>query len=125
MTIWEVYDFPDDDGATFEGVIEGLPRGISRDMEERPCNAWVLSMRPADVVALRLAIYADVAPPLDDYTLYVPDNARRECIDALSQGSITDVEWRRLYAIEFRSKAAQTAFEQYLSKPPPASTTGP
>ena len=38
MTIREVYDFPDDDGATFEGVIEGLPRSILRDMEERPCE---------------------------------------------------------------------------------------
>ena len=121
MTIWEVYDFPDDDGATFECVIEGLPGSIRRDMEERPCDAWVLSMRPTDVMALLLAIPdADIAP-LDDHTLYLSDNARRGCIDALSRGSITEVEWRRLYAIEFRSKAARAAFEQYSRKPPATS----
>lgn len=117
MTIREVYDFPDDDGETLERVLDALPGSILREMEERPCGAWVVSMQSTDAMALLLAVRDPDLLLLDNGDVYVPDNARRECLDALSRGSITVVKWRRLHAIEFRSKAAQAAFERYSKTP--------
>ena len=117
MTIWEVYEFPDDGGATFEGVIEGLPERIFREMTEQPGAGWLLSVQPRDSAAMLLVVSDRGITPQEDDSLYVPEKARGDCVAAMSQMSITDVEWRRLYAIEFRSKAAQAAFERYSKTP--------
>lgn len=113
MTAWEVchYVFPDDGGATFEGVIEAVPGSTLRDMEERPHAAWLLSVSRAEATPLLLAVSELGILLFADDTLFVPDAARLDCLTAMSQLSITNAEWHRVHGVEFRTRAARMAFE--------------
>lgn len=113
MTVWTVghYLFPDDGGAAFEGVIGSLPGSILCEMEEQPCEGWILSVPRPGAMALFMTLGEPGVLLLPDDTLFVPDAARRACRASMKQVSVCGAEWRRLHGVVFYSKAVRSAFE--------------
>lgn len=105
------YLFPDDGGAAFEGLIGSLPESVLCEMEERPCEGWILSVPAPDAMALFVVLSGVGVILLPDDTLFVPDAARGACPAAMKQVSVCRADWRCLHAIDFHSKAARAAFE--------------
>lgn len=68
----EVYAVPDDDGATFERLIEGLSEHLFREMVEQPCAGWVLLAQPRDTTALLVVVSDKDLTLLVDAYLHVP-----------------------------------------------------
>lgn len=110
------YLFPDDGDAAFEGLIGSLPGSILCEMEERPCEGWILSALAPGAMALFMAIGQPGVLLLPDDTLFVPDAARRACRAAMKQVAVCGADWRRLHGVVFYSKAVRAAFEAFVKR---------
>lgn len=117
MTIWEVchYGFPDDDGQTLGRVLNDLCEITRADMVGTFADFTVLSLTKADA-ALLFLILSERGVELEDGILYVPDEARQDCLTAASQGSIRVHSWWRPLHVEFGSVGSKAAFDALSSK---------
>lgn len=117
MTIWEVchYAFPDDDGETLERVLDDLCAITRADMVGTFADFTALSLTKADA-ALLFLVMSENGVELDDGILYVPGEARQDCLTAVSEASITVREWWCPLLVEFASAASRDAFDALSSK---------
>jgi hypothetical protein len=115
MTIREVYDFPDDDGETLERVLDDLSPITRSDMVGTFADHTVLLLSKADAALVFLMMSEKALELLEEGALYVPDEAQRDCLSAIADGSIGARKWWRPLIVEFGSAVSRAAFDALSS----------